>query len=314
MNRWGKPIKNKRRGNPKYRLDESNAPAEPNMEALGKAESVLKAGGWLNHMGMPTSGDGDWSHEINPDNGRIKLYFNGGFLGTILPDGEYTSYVDSAAGSDEPIHKSLHPLVKALKAEPSLKRKPTEDPHAISSWAELRERKSMQNLFEGFNRFLNESKGDIRTEYGHQWKYEGDDGGNELYTHMGSGRTISVRGTDPTVGMKSWLEKNKMQVNESIAMGNDPAESLAQALLAAYRNSPSPERYPSIQSWIIEGEVEPAVVAWSEENSIPDDMYHSPEFEVIIERAKELVIGMEGEAEAQDVEDEKVKSGEWFRG
>ena len=43
-------------------------------------------------------------------------------------------------------------------------------------------------------------------------------------------------------------------------------------------------------------------------------MYHSPEFEVIIERAKELVIGMEGEAEAQDVEDEKVKSGEWFRG
>ena len=156
MTRWGKPTKNVRRGNPKYRLDESNTPAEPNMEALGKAESALKAGDWLNHMGMPTSGDGDWSHEINPDNGRIKLYFNGGFLGTILPDGEYTSYVDSAAGS-EPIHKSLHPLVKALKAEPSLKRKATEDPHAISSWGELRERKSMQNLFEGFNRFLNES-------------------------------------------------------------------------------------------------------------------------------------------------------------
>ena len=72
--------------------------------------------------------------------------------------------------------------------------------------------KGMQKLFEGFNRFLNESEGDIRTEYGHQWKYEGDDGGNELYTHMGSGRMIKVRGADPTVGMKSWLEKNGMQI------------------------------------------------------------------------------------------------------
>ncbi len=91
-------------------------------------------------------------------------------------------------------------------------------------------------------------------------------------------------------------ELNKLLSEEGMNDSMNMAHSLADAFLAAYRNRQQPRDTPSISQWLMGGEVEGALVTWSQENNIPDDLFHSPDFEAIIERAKGLVVNIEGES------------------
>ena len=92
-------------------------------------------------------------------------------------------------------------------------------------------------------------------------------------------------------------ELNTLLSEEGMDKNMNMVHSLADALLAGYRNRQDPRGIASISQWLESEQVEGTITTWSKENSIPADLFHSPDFENIINQAKGMVANIEGESE-----------------